>query len=211
MPSFGERVGARGLPVEHCRCQAINRPDAGLQRNFREPSPGRNARVGSFFRPHRGRQPNNGPAVLDPARVDRLMAYRSLATIGDDTQAVGVNTAPHQIRADRVRSVLGERLIQLGIPLLIRVPLDEPPGLLIRNQPRQLKPVGPGGRFGLDALTGPTLSIRLQRGLFWSAGLPCHKWRHTLTIRTQQVSRGRQLDYTGPWTKSPGIGQKRRG
>jgi len=52
MPSFGERVGARGLPVEHCRCQAINRPDFGLHRDFRELSPGRNARIGSFFRPH---------------------------------------------------------------------------------------------------------------------------------------------------------------
>jgi len=68
MPSFGERVGARGLPVKHCRCQAINRPDFGLQRDFREPSPGRNARVGSFFRPHLGRQPNNGPVILSPAR-----------------------------------------------------------------------------------------------------------------------------------------------
>jgi len=188
--------------------RAINRPDLGLQRDFREPSPGRNARAGSIFRPYRGRQPDNGPTVfwIQHASTGSWQSGRWLRH-----QAVGVNTAPHQIRADRVRSVLGERLIQLGIPLLIRVPLDEPPGLLIRNQPRQLKPVGPGGRFGLDALKGPTLSIRLQRGLFWSAGLPCHKWRHTLTIRTQQVSRGRQLDYTGPWTKSPSIGQMRRG
>jgi len=52
MPSFGERVGTRGLPVEHCRCQAINRPDFGLHRDFRKLSPGRNARIGSFFRPH---------------------------------------------------------------------------------------------------------------------------------------------------------------
>src|SRR6266478_4974189 len=36
MPSFGERVGARGLPLRHRRCQAINRPDLGLQRDFRE-------------------------------------------------------------------------------------------------------------------------------------------------------------------------------
>jgi len=28
MPSFGERVGARGLLLRHCRCQAINRLDS---------------------------------------------------------------------------------------------------------------------------------------------------------------------------------------
>src|ERR1700687_254092 len=85
MASFGERVGPRGLPLRHWRCQAINRPDLGLQRDFREPSPGRNARAGSFFRPHRGRQPDNGAAVLGPARIDRLVAYGSLAAIEDDT------------------------------------------------------------------------------------------------------------------------------
>jgi hypothetical protein len=34
---------------------------------------------------------------------------------------------------------------------------------------RLLKPVGLGGRVGLDPLKRPTPSIRLQRGLFWSA------------------------------------------
>src|SRR5712671_5688409 len=75
-------------------------PDFGLQRDFREPSPGRSARVGSSFRPHPGRQPNNGPAILGPARVDRLVAHRALAAIWDDNQAVGVDATDHQIRAD---------------------------------------------------------------------------------------------------------------
>src|SRR3982074_977695 len=68
----------------------------GLQRDFGEPSPGRDARVGSSFRPHPGRQPNNGPAVLRPASVDRLVAHRALAAVWDDNQAVGVDTAAHQ-------------------------------------------------------------------------------------------------------------------
>jgi hypothetical protein len=101
-------------------------PDVGLQRDFREPSPGRNARVGSFFRRHPGRQPDNGPAVLRPARVDRLVAHRALAPIRGDNQAVGVDTAAHQILADRVRSVLGPRIASL-------VPIDFP----------ELEPFGP--------------------------------------------------------------------
>src|SRR6266446_10424084 len=72
-------------------------PDFGVQRDFREPSPGRNARIGSSFRPHRGRQPDNGSAVLRPARVDQLVAHRALAAIGYDNQAVGVDTAAHQM------------------------------------------------------------------------------------------------------------------
>jgi hypothetical protein len=52
------------------------------------------------------------------------VAYGSLAAIEDDAQAVSIHAAADQILADRPRSMLGERLIQLGIPLLVRVPLD---------------------------------------------------------------------------------------
>jgi len=38
-----------------------------------------------------------------------------------------------------------------------------------RARGRLLKPVGLGGRVGLDPLKRPGPSIRLQRGLFWSA------------------------------------------
>src|SRR6266550_3324798 len=49
-----------------------------------------------------GRQPNHGPAILCPARVDRFLASRSLVAIWDDDEAVSIDTADHQILTDRV-------------------------------------------------------------------------------------------------------------
>src|ERR1700704_3802546 len=102
---------------------------------------------------HLGSQPNNRPAILCPARVHRFLTNRPVGPIGDDDEAVGIDTTDHQILADRVRSVFREHLVQEGIPPLIRMPLAHPSGLAIRNQPcgSRLK-VAAAGRAEL----GPT-------------------------------------------------------
>lgn len=80
-----------------------------------------------------GCQANNRPAILRPAHVHLFPTNRPVGPIGDDDEAVGIDTADHQILADRVRSVFCEHLVQEGIPPLIRMPLDQPSGLAIRN------------------------------------------------------------------------------
>jgi hypothetical protein len=57
------------------------------------------------------RHPDNGPPVLYPARLQRLLADRSLTSIRNDGDAVTVDALRYEMIADRIGSPLSERLI----------------------------------------------------------------------------------------------------
>ena len=80
--------------------------------------------------------PDNGPAVLDPARLQRLLADRSRNSVRNGGDAITVDALGHEIITDRTGSPLSERLIRLGVSPLVRMALDEDARVRIRCEPR---------------------------------------------------------------------------
>lgn len=80
--------------------------------------------------------PDNGPAVLDPARLQRLLADRSRNSVRNGGDAITVDALGHEIITDRTGSPLSERLVRPGVSPLIRIALDEDARAPIRCEPR---------------------------------------------------------------------------
>src|SRR5437667_4150406 len=83
-----------------------------------------------------GCHPNNGPAILDPARLQWLLADRSLTSVRHGGDAITVDASGHEIITDRTGSPLSERLVRPGVSPLVRMALDEDARLPIRCEPR---------------------------------------------------------------------------
>src|SRR6266851_2536997 len=82
------------------------------------------------------RHPDNSPAVLYPARLQRLLADRSRNSVRHGGDAITVDALGYEIVTDRTGSPLSERLIRLGVSPLVRMALDEDARLPIRCEPR---------------------------------------------------------------------------
>src|SRR5437899_9159614 len=75
-----------------------------------------NVRLGARRRRDRVRErlrlahhPDNGPSVLYPARLQRLLADRSPPSVRNDSDAITIDTLGHEMFTDRIGSPLSER------------------------------------------------------------------------------------------------------
>src|SRR5207245_9203830 len=80
--------------------------------------------------------PDNSPAVLYPARLQRLLADRAPPSVRNDGDAITIDALGHGIITGRIGSPLSERLVRPGLSPLIRIPLDEDARVSIRCEPR---------------------------------------------------------------------------
>ncbi len=71
------------------------------------------------------RHPDNGPAVLCPAGLQRLLADRALTSVRNGGDAISVDALGHEMITDRTGSPLSERLVRPGVSPLIRIALNE--------------------------------------------------------------------------------------
>src|SRR6266568_9107065 len=81
-------------------------------------------------------QPDNGPSVLYPARLQRLLADRSPPSVRNDGDAITIDTPGDEMFTDRIGSPLSQRLVRSGLSPLVRIPLDEDARVSIRCEPR---------------------------------------------------------------------------
>src|SRR5438094_7119890 len=103
----------------------------------------RRAKAGSARRRRdRGRErlrlgchPDNGPAILDPARLQWLLADRSLTSVRHGGDAITVDALGHEMLTDRIGSPLSERLVRPRVSTLLRMALDDDASVPIRCEP----------------------------------------------------------------------------
>lgn len=82
------------------------------------------------------RHSDNGPAVLYPAGLQRLLADRSRNSVRNGSDAIIGDALGHEIITDRAGSPLSERLVRPGVSPLVRMALDEDAHVPLRCEPR---------------------------------------------------------------------------